>query len=60
MCKDKETGYSENMNQMIEERILIMEDRGYRFGKRFRKRDYLITMAVITFCLVALIVGAYL
>ncbi len=60
MSKLKESSYEFHMNEMIEERLSMMEGKGYEFGKRFCKRDYIITMIIILLCLAAIIAGAYL
>ena len=60
MKEKNESDYEKQLNTKIEERISKMESPSYLFAKRFDKRDYLIIFVLVIFCLVFLIVGAYL
>ncbi|KNY25147.1 hypothetical protein [Pseudobacteroides cellulosolvens] len=60
MKEKKESDYEKQLNTKIEERLSKMENSDYVFAKPFSKKDYLITFAVAFFCLVLIIIGAYL
>jgi len=60
MGEEKKSNYEIHMNELITERLNKIESKGYVFGKRFSKRDYIITLVVVLLCLAILIVGAYL
>lgn len=54
-----ESDYEKQLYIKIEERIKRLENPECFFAKRFCRKDYLITLAVVVFCLVVLIYGAY-
>lgn len=54
------TDYEEKLNSEIEKRLDIMESPDYVFPARFGKRDYIIVAVVVAFCLIFIIVGAFL
>lgn len=54
-----EKKHEEKIDREIEKRILEMEKSDYEFPKRFSRKDYIITVAVIIVCLAAIIAGAY-
>ncbi len=51
--------YEKKLDEELERRIAEMESDGYEFPKRFGKRDYIITVAVVAVCLVAVIAGGF-
>lgn len=61
MDKSKQEAVDENkMEQMIEQRIEIMEQADYAFPQKMAKKDYVIVALVCLICFVMLILGAYL
>jgi len=60
MKQNRESDYEQRLNKKIEERLSRMESKDYVFAKRFNKRDYFIVFAVAIFCLIFLIIGAFL
>ena len=60
MEQSKESHYEKQLNAKIEDRLSKMENKDYVFAKRFSKIDYLIVLIVVIFCLLFLIIGAYL
>lgn len=48
------------LDEEVEKRISEMEAPGYEFPKRFSKKDYIVTAAVILLCLAAVIAGGFL
>ena len=51
--------FGECLTEEIEARISRMEEASYEFPKRFSKKDYLFTVAVILLCLWGVIWGAF-
>lgn len=51
--------FGECLTEEIEARISRMEEASYEFPKRFSKKDYLFTVAVILLCLGGVIWGAF-
>lgn len=60
MDRSKESQYENQLNAKIEDRLSKIENKDYVFAKRFSEIDYLIVLIVVIFCLVFLVVGAYL
>lgn len=60
MEQSKESQYENQLNAKIEDRLSKMESKDYVFAKQFTRRDYLIVLIVVIFCLVFLVFGAYL
>lgn len=60
MKQNKESQYEKQLNAKIEDRLSKMESKDYVFAKRFNRIDYLIVLIVVVFCLVFLVIGAYL
>ncbi|OPZ89088.1 MAG: hypothetical protein BWY74_02868 [Firmicutes bacterium ADurb.Bin419] len=58
MKNNKESDYEKQLNSKIEERLSKIESSDYLFAKRFGRKDYLIALAVVLFCLIVLIYGA--
>lgn len=51
--------FEERLTEEIEAKISRMEKVSYEFPKRFSKKDYFFTVAVILFCLGGVICGAF-
>lgn len=60
MKQNKESDYEKQLNIKIEDRLSKMESQDYVFAKPFSKKDYLVVLTVVVFCLVFLIFGKYL
>lgn len=56
----KKTGYEKILNDEINKRIAMMENKEYKFPRRFSKSDYICTISIALICLFFIILGAFL